>query len=59
MSLRSEQMQLSMAERGWLKWFGKVGKLKMGWACWLNRARYPIMEQAFESIANTRIKLLQ
>jgi methyl-accepting chemotaxis protein len=59
MSLRSEQMQLSMAERGWLKWFGKVGKLKMSWACWLNRKRYPIMEQAFESIANTRIKLLQ
>lgn len=59
MSLRSEQMQLSMAERGWLKWFGKVGKLKMSWACWLNCKRYPIMEQAFESIANTRIKLLQ
>jgi methyl-accepting chemotaxis protein len=59
MSLRSEQMQLSPAERSWLKWFGKVGKLKMSWACWLNRNRYPIMEQAFESIANTRIKLLQ
>lgn len=59
MNLRSEQMQLSIAERGWLKWFGKVGKLKMSWACWLNRTRYPIMEQAFESIANTRIKLLQ
>jgi methyl-accepting chemotaxis protein len=59
MNLRSEQMQLSMAERGWLKWFGKVGKLKMSWACWLNRKRYPIMEKAFESIANTRINLLQ
>ena len=31
----------------------------MGWSCWLNRNRYPVMEQAFESIANTRIKLLQ
>lgn len=59
MSLRSEQMHLSTAERGWLKWFGKTGKLSMSWACWLNRKRYPIMEQAFESIANTRIKLLQ
>jgi len=59
MSLRSEQMQLSLAEHSWLTWFGKAGKLKMGWACWLNRKRYPVMEQAFESIANTRIKLLQ
>ncbi len=59
MSLRSEQMQLSAAERGWLKWFGKTGKLAMSWACWVNNKRYPLMEQAFESIANTRIKLLQ
>jgi methyl-accepting chemotaxis protein len=59
MSLRSEQMHLSAAERSWLNWFGKTGKLKMGWACRLNRSRYPLMEQAFESIANTRIKLLQ
>jgi len=59
MSLRSEQMQLSTAERSWLNWFGKTGKLQMGWACWLNRSRYALMEKAFESIANTRIKLLQ
>jgi len=59
MSLISEKMHLSAAERGWLKWFGKMGKLKMGWACWLNRKRYPLMEKAFDSIANTRIKLLQ
>jgi len=31
----------------------------MGWSCWLNRNRYAVMEQAFESIGNTRIKLLQ
>lgn len=59
MNLRSEQMSLSAAERSWLGWFGKAGKLTMSWACWLNRKRYPLMEQAFESIANTRIKLLQ
>jgi methyl-accepting chemotaxis protein len=59
MSLRSEQMQLTAAERGWLNWFGNTGKLAMGWACWLNSTRYSLMEQAFESIANTRIKLLQ
>lgn len=59
MSLRSELMQLSAAERGWLKWFGKTGKLALGWACQVNSKRYPLMEQAFESIANTRIKILQ
>lgn len=59
MSLHSEKMQLSAAELRWLTWFGRTGKLSLGWACWLNSGRYPIMEQAFESIANTRIKLLQ
>ena len=56
--LQSDLMPLSAAERSWLPWFGKTGKLAMGWACWLNKSRYPIMEQAFESIASTRIKLL-
>ncbi len=59
MYLHSDSMYLSPAERGWLNWSGKTGKLAMGWACWLNRNRYPVMEQTFESIANTRIKLLQ
>lgn len=57
--LQSQLMPLSPAERSWLPWFGKTGKLAMGWACWVNRHRYPVMEQAFESIANTRMKLLQ
>lgn len=57
--LQSALMPLSSAERAWLPWFGKTGKLAMGWACWLNSSRYPIMEQTFESIASTRIKLLQ
>lgn len=59
MTLKSEAMNLSGAERGWLNWFGASGKLKMGWACWLNRSRYPLMEKAFESIAQTRIDILQ
>lgn len=59
MQLKSYSMQLSTAERSWLNWSGKTGKLAMSWACWLNRGRYPIMEQTFESIANTRIKLMQ
>nr|WP_324259582.1 methyl-accepting chemotaxis protein [Cellvibrio fontiphilus] len=57
--LQSQLMPLSSAERSWLPWFGKTGKLAMGWACWVNRHRYPVMEQTFESIANTRMKLLQ
>lgn len=58
MALKSEQMNLSGRERRWLNWFGRNGKLAQGWACWLNRRRYPIMEQAFESIAATRINIL-
>lgn len=57
--LVSNSMQLSSAEQGWLNWFGKTGKISMGWSCWLNRNRYAVMEKAFESIANTRTKILQ
>ncbi len=59
MNLQSDAMNLSPAERGWLKWGGKTGKLAQGWGCWLNQSRYPLMEQAFESIAQTRIKIMQ
>lgn len=59
MQLQSHSMRLAAAERSWLNWSGKSGKLAMHWACWLNNNRYPIMEQTFESIANTRIKLMQ
>ena len=58
MNLQSEKMQLSGAERRWLDWLGVNGKLNMSWSCWLNRGRYALMEQAFESIANTRIRLM-
>jgi methyl-accepting chemotaxis protein len=51
-------MHLSGDERRWLPWFGKVGKLSMGWACRLNRSAYPVIEQTFEAIAETRVKLL-
>ncbi len=52
-------MQLSSSEKGWLPWFGKTGKFSMGWACHLNRAHYPVVEQTFEAIAQTRVQLLQ
>ncbi|PVZ39165.1 methyl-accepting chemotaxis protein [Pseudomonas sp. CC120222-01a] len=51
-------MQLSSSEKGWLPWFGKTGKISMGWACRLNRAHYPVIEQTFEAIAQTRVQLL-
>lgn len=57
--LKSGKMQLTDQERGWLPWFGKTGKLAMGWACRINRRRYPILEQTFEGIAATRVKILK
>ena len=58
MSLKSNSMHLSTAEQRWLPWFGKTGKLAMGWACRVNRTAYPVIEQTFEAIAETRVKLL-
>ena len=58
MSLKSQQMQLSGPERHWLDWFGANGKFALRWSCRVNRNRYALMEQAFESIANTRIRLM-
>ena len=57
--LKSTQMGLSKAELGWLPWFGKLGKLSMGWSCYLNQSRYAVIESTFEGIASTRVKLLQ
>ena len=56
---KSADMNLSASERSWLPWFGKTGKLAMGWACWLNQRRYPVLEQTFEGIAATRVKILK
>ncbi|NBA93425.1 methyl-accepting chemotaxis protein [Pseudomonas sp. R5(2019)] len=58
MSLRSDSMPLSCTEKSWLPWFGKSGKLAMRWACRLNAQAYPIIEDTFEAIAQTRVKLL-
>lgn len=51
-------MQRSDAERHWLSWFSKTGKIVMGWSCFLNSATYPTIERTFEGIAQTRKKLL-
>ncbi|MDO6452789.1 methyl-accepting chemotaxis protein [Neptunomonas phycophila] len=59
MHLKSNSMQLSAKERRWLPWFGINGKLSLGWSCFVNRSMYPAVEQTFEGIAATRVKLLQ
>lgn len=59
MSLSSNFMLLSSSEKRWLPWFGKTGKIMMGWSCWLNQPAYPVIEQTFEAIAETRVQLLQ
>ena len=59
MPLSSSSMMLSSREKHWLPWFGKTGKFMMGWSCWLNRSAYPVIEQTFEAIAETRVQLLQ
>lgn len=59
MSIRSHEMALTGAERSWLAWFGSAGKLGMGWACWINNNRYEQLEEIFNSVADTRMRLLQ
>jgi methyl-accepting chemotaxis protein len=57
--LKSHEMALSKREKRWLPWLGKTGKLSMGWACFINRNRYPILEQTFEGIAANRVNILK
>ncbi|MGJ8693196.1 MAG: methyl-accepting chemotaxis protein [Thalassotalea sp.] len=59
MSLKSSLMALSSPERRWLPWFGSNGKFSLAWSCFVNRSRYASIEQTFEGISATRIKLLQ
>ena len=58
-ALRSEEMNLDPAERRWLPWRGAAGKLSMGWACWINNNRYAQLEEIFNNVAETRVRLLQ
>lgn len=59
MQLKSQKMKLSSRERSWLPWLGNNGKLSLGFSCFVNKSMYQAVEQTFEGIANTRIKLLQ
>lgn len=56
--LKSQQMNLTDNETAWLPYWGKTGRLAMGWACYLNKWRYPILEEIFETIATTRVRIL-
>ena len=56
--LKSQSMALTASERRWLPWFGKTGKLAMGWSSFLNRHTYEVVEHTFEGIADTRKKIL-
>lgn len=59
MALLSQLMNLQDSERHWLPWFGPAGKLRMGWACWLNQNRYAQLEEIFTNLSTTRVRLLQ
>lgn len=59
MQLKSHQMNLTDKERRWLPWFGSNGKISLGLSCFFNKSTYSDVEQTFEGIANTRVKLLQ
>ncbi|WP_235991341.1 methyl-accepting chemotaxis protein [Halopseudomonas xiamenensis] len=59
MQAPSQTMALTERERRWLPLTGRAGKLRMGWACWLNRNRRTQVEEIFTSIAETRVRLLQ
>ena len=59
MELKSTSMSLSPQDRRWLPYFGSNGKFSLGWSCFVNRSRYSAIEQTFEGISSTRIKLLQ
>ncbi|MDO6563078.1 methyl-accepting chemotaxis protein [Amphritea sp. 1_MG-2023] len=56
--LKSSSMDLSRQERKWLNWLGNTGKLSMFKSCFLNRHQYSSVEQTFEGIASTRVKIL-
>lgn len=56
---QSNLMHLSASERRWLPWSGPTGKLSMRWSCWLNRGVYPVVEQVFEGVAQSRVRILQ
>lgn len=58
MTLRSKNMNLKSTEKSWLPWFGRAGKLSLGWSCFLNRNHYPAVEKTFEGIAQTRKQIL-
>ncbi|MCW5624517.1 MAG: hypothetical protein KIT73_07375, partial [Burkholderiales bacterium] len=56
--LKSSRMHRPAGESRWLPWFGRNGKLALGWSCFVNRSLYPTVERTFEGIAQTRRAVL-
>jgi methyl-accepting chemotaxis protein len=52
-------MNLSPSEKRWLPLFGKTGKIRMSFSCFLNRESYSVVEAIFDGISDTRVKLLK
>ncbi|WP_051822759.1 methyl-accepting chemotaxis protein [Desulfonatronum thiodismutans] len=57
--MESRKMALSSEERRWLPWRGPNGKISLGWSCFVNKYRYPVVERTFDGIACTRARELQ
>ncbi|WP_052081095.1 methyl-accepting chemotaxis protein [Pseudomonas sp. ML96] len=58
MPLLSHRMDFNGAERRWLPWFGRTGKLAMRWSWLLNRGQAAQVEKTFAGLAQTRVDLL-
>lgn len=56
---KKNPMTLSIEELHWLPLWGKTGRLAMSWSTWLNRHGHGALEQTFEGIAATRVRILQ
>ncbi|QEI09523.1 methyl-accepting chemotaxis protein [Pigmentiphaga aceris] len=51
-------MDFHGAERRWLPWFGKQGKLAMRWSCLVNRGQAERVEKTFTGLVQTRAQVL-
>jgi methyl-accepting chemotaxis protein len=51
-------MDFTGRERRWLPWWGRNGKLALGWSWLLNRGQAAQIEKTFAGLAQTRVDLL-
>jgi methyl-accepting chemotaxis protein len=55
MTLRSKNMNLQNPEKSWLPWFGRTGKLALGWSCFLNSSAQTIRSLSVRTEKITKI----